>query len=100
MSMFGKAKELMELQKKAKEIQKKLQSEVFTVESGAVKITINGEQKIQKVELNKEDIDLDKLDILEKDIKTAVESGVKQSQEYANKMLQEMGGLGDLLKGM
>lgn len=100
MSMFGKAKELMELQKKAKEIQKKLQSEVFTVESGAVKITINGEQKIQKVELNKEDIDLEKLDILEKDIKTAVESGVKQSQEYANKMLQEMGGLGDLLKGM
>jgi DNA-binding protein YbaB len=98
--MFGKAKELMELQKKAKEIQKKLQSEVFTVESGAVKITINGEQKIQKVELNKEDIDLEKLDILEKDIKTAVESGVKQSQEYANKMLQEMGGLGDLLKGM
>lgn len=100
MSMFGKAKELMELQKKAKEIQKKLQSEVFTVESGAVKITINGEQKIQKVELNKEEIDLEKLDILEKDIKTAVESGVKQSQEYANKMLQEMGGLGDLLKGM
>ena len=100
MSMFGKAKDLMELQKKAKDIQKKLQSEIFVTESGAVKITINGEQKIQKVELNREDIDLDKLDILEKDIKTAVETGVKKSQEFANKMLQDMGGLGDLLKGM
>ena len=100
MSMFGKAKDLMELQKKAKDIQKKLQSEIFVTESGAVKITINGEQKIQKVELNREDIDLNKLDILEKDIKTAVETGVKKSQEFANKMLQDMGGLGDLLKGM
>ena len=90
--MFGKAKEQIEFVKKAREIQKKLQHEIITVESGAVTIVINGEQKLQKVLLNKEDVDADKLDILEKDIKTAVESGIKKSQEYAANLMKEIGG--------
>lgn len=93
MSMFGKAKEYADLMKKAKEIQKKLKEEVITVESGAVKIVINGEQKIQKVELAKDEVSMDKLDVLEKDIKTAIESAVKQSQEVAANLMKDMGGL-------
>lgn len=93
MSMFGKAKEYADLMKKAKEIQKKLKEEVITVESGAVKIVINGEQKIQKVELAKDEVSMDKLDVLEKDIKTALESAVKQSQEVAANLMKDMGGL-------
>lgn len=93
MAMFGKAKEQYEFIKKAREIQKKLKEEVITTESGAVKIVINGEQKIQKVELNKDDVDLEKLDILEKDIKSAVESGIAKSQEVAANLMKEIGGL-------
>ncbi len=94
MAMFGKAKEQLEFVKKAREIQKKLKSEVFTVESGAVTIVINGEQKIQKVILNKDDVDTNKLDILEKDIKTAIESSIKKSQEYAANLMKEIGDFG------
>jgi DNA-binding protein YbaB len=93
MAMFGKAKEQYEFIKKAREIQKKLEDEVITVESGAVKIVINGEQKIQKVELNKEDVDMEKLDVLEKDIKTAVENAITKSQEVAANLMKEIGGL-------
>jgi DNA-binding protein YbaB len=93
MAMFGKAKEQYEFIKKAREIQKKLKDEVITVESGAVKIVINGEQKIQKVELNKEDVDMEKLDVLEKDIKTAVENAITKSQEVAANLMKENGGL-------
>jgi len=91
--MFGKAKEQFDFVKKAREIQKKLKGEVITVESGAVTIIINGEQKIQKVTLNKEDVDANKLDILEKDIQTAVENAIKKSQEVAANMMKDMGGL-------
>ncbi len=94
MAMFGKAKEQLDFIKKAREIQKKLKSEVFTVESGAVTIVMNGEQKIQKVVLNKDDIEIDKLDVLEKDIKSAIESSVKRSQEYSANIMKEIGDFG------
>lgn len=93
MAMFGKAKEQFDFVKKAREIQKKLKEEVISVESGAVTIVINGEQKIQNVTLNKDDVDMEKLDILEKDIKTAVESAIKKSQEVAANLMKDMGGL-------
>jgi len=93
MAMFGKAKEQFDFVKKAREIQKKLRDEVITVESGAVTIVINGEQKIQNVSINKDDINTDKLEILEKDIKTAIESAIKKSQEVAANLMKDMGGL-------
>ena len=92
MAMFGKAKEQIEFVKKARVIQKKLQQEIITVESGAVMIVINGEQKLQKVVLNKDDDDPDRLDILEKDIKTAVDSGIKKAQEFAANLMKDIGG--------
>lgn len=92
MAVFGKAKEQLDFVKKAREIQKKLQQETFSAESGAVKIVFNGEQKVQKVEINKDDVNIDKIDILEKDIKTAVESGVKKAQDYAAGLMKDMGG--------
>ena len=92
MAMFGKAKEQLEFVKKAREIQKKLQHELFTIESGAVTVIINGEQKLQKVTLNKDDVNLEKLEVLEKDIKTAVESGIKKSQGFAANLMKDIGG--------
>ena len=93
MAMFGKAKEQLDFIKKAREIQKRLKQETFTVESGAVKIVINGEQKIQKVILSKEEVNIDNLDVLEKDIKSALENGIKKSQEYAANVMKDIGGL-------
>jgi len=89
MSMFGKAKENYDLVKKAREIQKKLKSETVEVEAGAVKIVMSGEQKIQKIE-----VDRDNLDDIEDDIKSAVTQAIEKSQKIAAKMMKDMGGLG------
>lgn len=87
--MFGKAKEQMELVKKAREIQKKLREMTVEGESGAVKITMNGEQKVQNVTVDKE-----RLDNIEKDIKGAVENAVEKSQKIAAEVMKDLGGLG------
>lgn len=91
MSMFGKAKDQYDLVKKAREIQKKLKDQTVEGESGAVKIVMNGEQKIEKVE-----VDRDNLDNLESDIKSAVAQGIEKSQKIAAELMKEMGGLGGL----
>jgi DNA-binding protein YbaB len=88
-SMFGKAKDQYDMVKKAREIQKKLKDQTVEGESGAVKIIMNGEQKIEKVEIDREN-----LDNLESDIKNAVAQGIEKSQKIAAELMKEMGGLG------
>jgi DNA-binding YbaB/EbfC family protein len=94
--MFGKAKEQLEFVKKAREIQKKLRDTSVEAESGAVKIKMNGEQKITSVDIDPEDFDGDDLNKLEKDIQSAVESAISKSQKIAAEMMKDMGGLGAL----
>lgn len=91
--MFGKAKEQFDFVRKAREIQKKLRDITVEGESGAVKVVMNGEQKVQKVEIDK-----DNLDNLEHDVKNAVTSAIEKSQKVAAEMMKDMGGLG--LPGM
>lgn len=91
MSMFGKAKENYGLIKKAREIQKKLKEQTVEAESGAVKIVMNGEQKIQSVEVDKNN-----LDNIENDIKSATTSAIQKSQKIATDLMKDMGGLGGL----
>lgn len=99
MNMFGKAKEIYELQKKAKKIQKELQGVIIEKEVGAVKVRINGEQKIQNIEIDKELIDHEKISELEGDVKSAVGQAISESQKAAaDKMKDITGGLG--LPGM
>lgn len=91
--MFDKAKTLLELKK----IQSALAKEVIEVESGngAVKIQINGEQKIKKVMIDSNLIDTDDLGQLEKWIESAVTQAITRSQQVAaDKMKSVAGGLG------
>lgn len=91
--MFGKAKEQFEFVKKAREIQKKLKDMTVEGESGAVKIVMNGEQKVQSVEVDKEN-----LEDIERDIEKAVGNAVEKSQKVAAEVMKDLGGLG--LPGM
>jgi DNA-binding YbaB/EbfC family protein len=89
--MFDKAKAIYELKK----IQTALAKEVIEVESGAVKIEINGEQKIKSVKINSEAVDVDDLGRLEKQIESAVTQAITRSQQLAaDKMKSVAGGLG------
>ncbi len=93
MAMFGKAKEQYEFVKKAREIQKKLRSEIVEAEKGDVKVRMNGEMKIQSVEITAEQVN--DIGQLEKDIKEAVDSATDQAQKIAANMMKEItGGMG------
>jgi DNA-binding YbaB/EbfC family protein len=92
--MFGKAKEQFEFIKKAREIQKKLKDMTVESESGAVKIVMNGEQKVQAVNIDKDAVDVDRLDKLEKEVQSAIEGAISKSQKVAAEVMKDMGGLG------
>jgi nucleoid-associated protein EbfC len=95
MSRFDQAKMLMQVKK----LQKELQKEVITVEAGdgAVKVEITGEQKIKKIHIDPERVDLDDIGELERWVEDAVKEAISTSQKMAaEKMQPMMGALGNL----
>jgi DNA-binding protein YbaB len=91
--MFEKSKALFELKK----IQSALAKEIIEIETGngAVKVKINGEQKIQKVTLNEELIREAEIAKVEKWIESAITQAITKSQQLAaDKMRSVAGGLG------
>jgi hypothetical protein len=96
MSRFDQAKMLM----RVKKIQKELQKQVITVEKGdgAVRVEITGEQKIKKIHIDPEFVDLDDIGELERWIEDAVKEAIQESQKVAAEKMQPMmgmlGGLG------
>jgi hypothetical protein len=93
--MLDQAKLVM----KMKKLQKELAKEVIEVEAGegAVTVKINGEQKIKKIRIDPELIDLDDIEELEGWIEDAVKEAIHQSQQVAaEKMKPVMGQLGNL----
>lgn len=95
MSRFDQAKMLL----KVKKLQKELQKQIITVEQGdgAVRVEITGEQKIKKIHIDPEYVDLEDIGQLERWIEDAVKDAIQQSQKLAaDKMQPFMGMLGDL----
>lgn len=95
MSRFDQAKMLMKMKKMQKELQK------LTIEveegDGAVKVEITGEQKLKKVHIDPNAIDLEDIGQLERWIEDAVKDAIQQSQKLAAEKMQPfMGMLGDL----
>jgi DNA-binding YbaB/EbfC family protein len=84
---------------KARKLQKELQNEVISVEAGdgAVRVDITGEQKIKKITIDPEYVDLDDIGQLEMWIEEAVKEAINQSQKLAAEKMQPlMGSLGNL----
>ena len=95
MNRFDQAKMLM----KVKKLQKELQKQVISVEQGdgAVKVEITSEQKIKKIHIDPDRVDLDDIRELERWVEDAVKEAISQSQKLAaEKMQPMMGALGDL----
>lgn len=91
--MLNQAKTLYELKK----IQSSLSKEVIEVETGdgAVKVQINGEQKIKKITLDPDKIDTNDLGKVEKWLESAITQAITRSQQVAaEKMKSVAGGLG------
>lgn len=95
MSKFDQAKMLM----KMKKIQKELQHQIITIEEGegAVRVEISGDQKIKKIHIDPDAVDLDDIGQLERWVEDAVKQAINASQKVAaEKMQPMMGALGDL----
>lgn len=95
MAKFDQAKLMMQ----ARKLQKELQREIIVVEAGdgAVSVEITGEQKIKKINIDPEAIDLDDIGQLEGWIEEAVKEAINQSQKLAAAKMQPiMGSLGNL----
>ncbi|HVS79026.1 MAG TPA: YbaB/EbfC family nucleoid-associated protein [Candidatus Saccharimonadales bacterium] len=95
MSRFDQAKLVM----KARKLQKELQNEIIEVEAGegAVKVEITGEQKIKRIKIDPEYVDLEDIEQLEGWIEEAVKEAISQSQQLAAEKMQPlMGSLGNL----
>lgn len=95
MTKFDQAKLIM----RARKLQKELQKEIITVETGdgAVKVEITGEQKIKKIHIDPDSVDLEDISQLESWVEEAVKEAINKSQQLAaEKMRPMMGALGDL----
>jgi nucleoid-associated protein EbfC len=94
MGMFDKAKDLYQLQRQAKKIKDELGAIHIEATEGGVTITINGEQKVISTVINFEHYASDQSKI-QNDITTAINKGIKKSQEIAaEKMKGIMGNFG------
>lgn len=95
MNKVDQAKLLM----RARKLQKELQNEIIAVEAGdgAVRVEISGEQKLKKINIDPEYVDLDDIRQLEMWLEEAVKEAIIQSQKLAaEKMQPMMGALGNL----
>lgn len=95
MSKIDQAKMLMKVRK----LQKELQKMVIDVEAGdgAVHVEITGEQKIKKIHIDPEYVDLDDIGQLERWVEEAVKEAIQKSQKVAAEKMQPMlGNLGNL----
>ena len=95
MGKMDQAKLLM----KARKLQKELQKEVIEVVAGdgAVRVEITGEQKIKKIHIDAQSVDLEDIGQLEGWVEEAIKEAIVKSQQLAaEKMRPMMGALGDL----
>ncbi len=84
---------------KARKLQKELQREVITIEvgDGAVRIEITGEQKLKRIAIDAERVDLEDIGQLERWLEEGVKEAIAKSQKLAAEKMQPlMGSLGNL----
>ena len=80
---FSQAKELMQMQKEAKKMQKKMQAILVSGSSkdSLVSVTLNGAQELEDIVISEQLLAVDQKRILIKDIKAAFKSAQKELQK-------------------
>jgi len=94
---FGKMKDLYELQKKARAVQKELKDVEVEASSndGWVTVVFNGEQHLTDVTLLEEALQPENKRELEKDLKNTISQAISRAQAVAAEKMKDIaGGLG------
>lgn len=91
---FDMLKKAQELKKNLDKAQKELSKTVVEADSGkgAVKVTVNGQQKILSIKISPEVIIPDEAENLEKLIMKAIGDATDKSQKLAARQLKELTG--------
>lgn len=97
--MFNQMKQLMEMKKKAEELQKQLAA--MKVErsnsSGTLRVTVNGAQQVETITLDPVWMGVDKKDALEKSLVTTLNDALNEAQKksaaQAASLMQGLKGL-------
>jgi len=90
--MFNKLKQFKELRTQAKTLQNALKEETVSVESGGVKITMDGNQEITVVDVSPSLLSPEKKQALENAIKDANNAAIEKTKRIMAKKMQSMGG--------
>lgn len=91
MSLFSQLKQITDLKDQAKKLQKELETEVIESEKSGIKVTINGNQEIQKIEIIDQNL-LTNKEKLENNTKDAINDAIKKIQMVMAKKMQSMSG--------
>jgi DNA-binding YbaB/EbfC family protein len=95
MNRFDQAKMVLRMRKLQKELQH--QTIAIVEGDGAVKVEMTGDQKLKKITIDPEYVDLEDIGQLERWLEDAVKSAIQESQKVAaEKMQPMMGALGNL----
>lgn len=91
---FSKAKELYNLQKQARAIQKELKNTEIEAKSndGWVTVIMNGEQHLVDIQIADEAFKPDNKRELEKDLKNVVTQAISRAQAYAAEKMKAIAG--------
>jgi DNA-binding YbaB/EbfC family protein len=96
MNMQGLMKQAQKMQEKIQKAQEELKHKTIeaTVGGGMIKVVFNGAQELVSIEIDKEAVDPEDVETLQDLVLSAVNTGLKKSQE----MVQEE--MGDITGGM
>jgi len=95
--MFDKAKELYQLQKKAKEVQKELKNTEVEAQSsdGSVTVLFTADQKIKSIDISNEALKPENKKDLEEKLVKVISEGISRAQAVAAEktkgLMSEMG---------
>lgn len=80
------------VQSQAKRIQKELREMEFVGEElgGKVKVVVNGEQKVQRIEIADELMNMSEKENLERFLKQAMTSAISRSQQSASEKMKSV----------
>ena len=87
-------RQAQQLQAKLAKLQEELGDVIVEATSGgnAVKVAIDGHQKVRSVEISPEVVNTDDVELLQDLVMTAVNEAITKSQELANKHLGKLTG--------
>ncbi|MDE6182661.1 MAG: YbaB/EbfC family nucleoid-associated protein [Eubacteriales bacterium] len=97
MNMGNLMKQAQKMQKQMEEMQSELEAKEFEVTSGggAVKIIITGKKEIKNIEIDKDVVDPDDIEMLQDLIMTAMNEAIRQVEESVNGQMSKLtGGMG------